>query len=504
MLISRKMTKDKRVVTDFRHLNMWIAKNNLAYPLLKDTFSMLGSSKCEVMSVLDLKDAFHSLRLTENSKKFCGILPYFGSPSYLYQRMPMGLNISPPIWQSYINAILNCLQNRKYCEAIMDDLLLFTPSKASHFEKSNSTSKMSVLTIASCLFVFVYDCSAVDIMPKLKKHILNFGYGVNFKYEGMLSHSFDRFYIVTKFELPRTKDLKLATFGFDFECSYANHTSTSTSDYVRLMNYCMKIVLYAQLYQRQIQYYNKTAYDTLANDIGKILPKFPTDSETKCGAILTTILESVASKVIGIAYEGISSFLHHKRHKALHKAVAVMNKRSNVQRNQIHHLENSMIMYGVYNSDTLKDLMDTVHRMQNFTTWNEKTFAGKLHDWMELYLRDEGECNYAINSILFLTTIQEKYVRMYERFIEELKLYSGAIRVLSKGNLPISLLPPSKLEKILSEVRIAIEKSNKDYDLVLTRLYLYYNMKLVTFGIDNQRNLIVQFPVFIHHIPRKD
>ena len=61
MLISRKMTKDKRVVTDFRHLNMWIAKNNLAYPLLKDTFSMLGSSKCEVMSVLDLKDAFHSL-----------------------------------------------------------------------------------------------------------------------------------------------------------------------------------------------------------------------------------------------------------------------------------------------------------------------------------------------------------------------------------------------------------------------------------------------------------
>ena len=96
---------------------------------------MLGSSKCEVMSVLNLKDVFHSLQLTKNSKKFCGILPYFGSPSYMYQRMPMGLNISPAIWQSYINAILNCLQNRKYCEAIMDDLLLFTPIKASHFDK---------------------------------------------------------------------------------------------------------------------------------------------------------------------------------------------------------------------------------------------------------------------------------------------------------------------------------------------------------------------------------
>ena len=135
MLISRKVTKDKRVIADFRHLNMWTAKNNLAYPLLKDTFSMLGSSKHKVMLVLDLKDAIHSLRLTENSKKFCGILPYFGSPSYLYQKMPMGLNISPPIWQSYINTILNCLQSRKYCKAIMDDLLLFTPTKSSHFEK---------------------------------------------------------------------------------------------------------------------------------------------------------------------------------------------------------------------------------------------------------------------------------------------------------------------------------------------------------------------------------
>ena len=135
MLISRKLTKDKRVVTDFRHLNVRIAKNILAYPLVRDTFSALGSSKCEVLSVLDLKDAFHSLRLSENSKRYCGILPYFGSMSYLYQRMPMGLNISPSNWQSYINMIIDCLQNRKYCEAIMDYLLLFTPSKKSHMDK---------------------------------------------------------------------------------------------------------------------------------------------------------------------------------------------------------------------------------------------------------------------------------------------------------------------------------------------------------------------------------
>ena len=135
MLISQKITQDKRVMTDFRHLNMRKAKNNLAYPLLKDMFMLLGGCKCEVLSVLNLKDAFHSLRLTESSRKYCRILPYFGSTLYLYQRMPMGLNISPAVWQSYINTILSCLSSRKYCEGIMDDLLLFAPNKQTHFEK---------------------------------------------------------------------------------------------------------------------------------------------------------------------------------------------------------------------------------------------------------------------------------------------------------------------------------------------------------------------------------
>ena len=60
MLISRKVTKDKRVIRDFRHLNMRKARNNLAYQLLKDTFSMLGSCRCQVLWMLDLKDTFHS------------------------------------------------------------------------------------------------------------------------------------------------------------------------------------------------------------------------------------------------------------------------------------------------------------------------------------------------------------------------------------------------------------------------------------------------------------
>ena len=73
MLIGRKVTQDKRVVTDFRHLNTRIAKNNLAYPLVKDTFTIIGNSKCKVLSVLDLKDAFYP---TETVREFKEILWY--------------------------------------------------------------------------------------------------------------------------------------------------------------------------------------------------------------------------------------------------------------------------------------------------------------------------------------------------------------------------------------------------------------------------------------------
>ena len=50
---------------------------------------------------------------------------------------------------------------------------------------------------------------------------------------------------------------------------------------------------------------------------------------------------------------------------------------------------------------------------------------------------------------------------------------------------------------ILQEVKVALQTTNRDYDLVIKRLCLYFDMKLVIFGIDDQRNLIIQYLVFV-------
>ena len=62
--------------------------------------------------------------------------------------------------------------------------------------------------------------SSVEIRPELQQNILKFGYGINNKYEGMLAHSFDRFYVVTKFILPTLNDLKLSPIKYDKDCTY--------------------------------------------------------------------------------------------------------------------------------------------------------------------------------------------------------------------------------------------------------------------------------------------
>ena len=180
------------------------------------------------------------------------------------------------------------------------------------------------------------------------------------------------------------------------------------------------------------------------------------------------------------------------------KAIKVINSKAEIDHNRVYHLEDTMIMYGKYNLVTLMDLIKTVHQMQNVTTWKEKIFVSEMNEWLKNKLAYiHNEFDYSIDAMLFLTTIKEKYVRMYEKFIAELRSYSKAIRILSKGYLAITLITHSKLEAILEQVPIAIAKTNQDYELVLNRLYLYYDMKLVTFGIDSQKNLIIQFPVFV-------
>ena len=184
---------------------------------------------------------------------------------------------------------------------------------------------------------------------------------------GTISHSFDRFYVVTKFELPKVQDLQFTTIPYDKNCEHLEDAKRKGGLTLGLIDniktYCIKIAPHIAYYRKQIGYYNQTATDILTNEIALILPIFNKNERHKRG-----IITSLVTGFIGLAYEGMSSFLHYRRQKALQKAVHVMENKVDIQCNKISHLEDSMVMYGVYNSDTLEELIKTVHKLHNTTT----------------------------------------------------------------------------------------------------------------------------------------
>ena len=153
-----------------------------------------------------------------------------------------------------------------------------------------------------------YQSASTKIKPELKRNILYFGYGINYKYEGMLAHSFDRFYVVTKFILPCIGDLNFSQLNYDNTCAYLDNKNMCDTDSKKhmldLMTFCKMIEPFVLYYKRLIKSYKNTDHNILENEIKVILPQIT--RKQKCG-IITMLVPSF----IGLAYEGISSFLHH-------------------------------------------------------------------------------------------------------------------------------------------------------------------------------------------------
>ena len=352
---------------------------------------------------------------------------------------------------------------------------------------------MKISSLILLITLVMSKCIRFDL--ELQKNIFKFGYGINYKYERMLMQSFNRFYIITEFILPLIGDIRFSHLTFDDSCSYMNKEYASNMDsskYLKeLKMYCNKLKPFVLYYLKLITSYNNTVHDILENKIKPLLPKRP---RQKHGLVTTLV-----SGFIGLAYEGISSFLQRKWDNALKRAVLAMDNEITAQCNKLLKLDNTMLMYGIYNAETWEGLINTIHNIHNVTSSHESLFAGEHNPaiFRLLYTSNLGIQQYAFNSLLFLRVIQDKYISLYRELMAQLKAYISAIRILSNGYLPTTPIPPNKLQDIFAEVKRSLHQTNPDYTLVFDRLHMYYDMPLVTFGVDRNMDLIIQFPIFI-------
>ena len=126
VLVKWKNLNLYRVCSDFHILNEKLVKINHAFPLVRHCTEQLGRKKCHYLSTIDLRDAFHTLRLVLSSQKYCGITPYYGSPTYHYLCMGMGMSMSPQIWQQFVDLVFqdDLIKRKQNFDVIMDDTFI--------------------------------------------------------------------------------------------------------------------------------------------------------------------------------------------------------------------------------------------------------------------------------------------------------------------------------------------------------------------------------------------
>ena len=100
-----------------------------------------------------------------------------------------------------------------------------------------------------------------------------------------------------------------------------------------------------------------------------------------------------------------------------------------------------------------------LQKMNNRSVWYEILYAGHVNKWFEMYSASQGANYYAIHSLLYLQTNSEKYIKMYERFVNHLKEYSHAIRILSKGYFAYISFTTLKISKNITRGETSLVKN---------------------------------------------
>ena len=373
--------------------------------------------------------------------------------------------------------------------------------------------------------------------PDLFKNQLHFGYGINYKYNGKLYHNLDRVWVVHRLVIPQIKDLNsLPQFPEQVDCyPYVVDKYKKTSDNLARKSVVTKICelgmpQYKLLKQQAVYLKNQVdriVRDELQHALHSFVPVShleysrtkraltPTPGELLVndslhemhiprnrterwlGAVLSAALPAVG-KLATIAVEHLGSYLQGRRNKAITKALQKMDRNITLTRNMMHQLEKDFVLYGEYDTNSTVSIVKMLDSLDNRSSTIEKWLEGHSKIWVQnFYETISGPLIYSHLTQLYLASLRERYIRLYEALNTELKLLLRSIAILSKGYLPPQLFPPSTLVGISQKSLAIIQAKNPGYVLALTHITDYYDMRLVTFGLDDQGRLVVCFPIFV-------
>ena len=393
-----------------------------------------------------------------------------------------------------------------------------------------------------------------QIAPQLFLNRLNISYGINYKYNGQLNHNIDRVWVVTKMKIPSLEDIKFPNISFNPECKFLERLrdgkSNTNSQIQSVRQICRDSAPLVKLFQYKEDYKQRLIRKLLKEDLQLVLKgkklrgkrsththevpqpiqsdvhnsthKMGRDLDSK--ATLSTFTNSTPSShpvrtkrgfaafvpvlagLATIAVESIGSFLQRKCNAALAKGIKAIKTDQKLAWNSVKQIEDDFLLYGKYNLDSLEKIVHTINHLGNRVHHMESLLMGNnslVTKEQFLHVNSIGRLFFANKLNIYLATVQETQLRLYDKLQRVLKVFLSAAETLSKGYLPASLFPPSVLCNITSSALKMVQKKNPDYVLTIKHVTEYYDMKMVTFGVNDGVELVVAFPVFVQDHTRE-
>ena len=365
--------------------------------------------------------------------------------------------------------------------------------------------------------------SQLQISSDLFLNKLNMSYGINYKYNGLLHHNIHRVWIITKVVVPKLKDVKFPDINFDPDCKFVDHlkNSMAASKHVNsIRSICKSMKPLVTLLKQKELYYESAIKGILKEEIPWSLygsghshtgrtfqdpvsagQRFSHSTMGETPVHKKKALSALFPAIAGlatIAVESLNSFLQRKRNKAMASGMMAIRQDQSLAWNSLKQLENDFLMYGKYNVAQLQDIVSTVNGLQNRTMQLERLLTGQDLFTLQMahMLPDiSGRMTFIHKMNLYVHSVLERQIRLYEWLLRNLKDLLNAIGILSTGHLPPFLFPPTVLENITTNALVMVKKSHPNFVLAIKHLTEYYDMKLATFGVDTDGNMIVAFPV---------
>ena len=393
-----------------------------------------------------------------------------------------------------------------------------------------------------------------QIAPELFWNRLNISYGINYKYNGQLNHNIDRVWVVTKIKIPKYEEIKFPNISFDPECKFLESLNNgNTYKYVQsIKQLCRDSAPVINLFRYKENYKQRLIQQLLSEDLTPALkgirlkykrstihsrvPKsneslvhtspdqfgqktdspdqllnFSSTSSTAHSFRIKRGFAAFVPALAGlatIAVESIGSFLQKKRNAALNEGLSAIKSDQSLAWNSIKQLEDDFLLYGKYYLDSLEKIIHTVNHLGERVHRMEESLMGKDHSVATqqfLHANSIGRLLFTHKLNIYLMSVQETQLRLYDELERVLREFLSAVRILSKGYLPASLFPPTILHRITctSNALQMVQKKNLDYVLMIKHVTEYYDMKMVTFGINDGEELVVAFPVFVQDHTRE-